>query len=277
MEERMKTIFHANIDGFEIVLGFGEAFGFIDPVATAIKIAPLIKDLDEQKQMTALAAQINAVRQEAGQAFGLADSARQRGDKATMTRQNAEYQAKLSEIAELEKQLPNRIRAFEAARALITEENATYTHPPQGEDLIADAQAAALAEKHALRGDRQLLMTGEYVTDLRGRDFWMRANKRWQHMVIDKLDEVMPSGALIRDQLTDAQRKEIEIQTEADRVEALTPEERTGEVERVKAGALAQAAQRRSELEIAGDKKALEKSQAAYQDALAEIEEKYGK
>lgn len=273
----MKTIFHANIDGFEIVLGFGEAFGFIDPVATAIKIAPLIKDLDEQKQMTALAAQINAVRQEAGQAFGLADSARQRGDKATMTRQNAEYQAKLSEIAELEKQLPNRIRAFEAARALITEENATYTHPPQGEDLIADAQAAALAEKHALRGDRQLLMTGEYVTDLRGRDFWMRANKRWQHMVIDKLDEVMPSGALIRDQLTDAQRKEIEIQTEADRVEALTPEERTGEVERVKAGALAQAAQRRSELEIAGDKKALEKSQAAYQDALAEIEEKYGK
>ena len=274
----MKTIFHANIDGFEIVLGFGEAFGFIDPVATAIKIAPLIKDLDEQKQMTALNAQINTVRQEAGQAFGLADAARQRGDKATLTRQNAEYQAKLSEIAELEKQLPDRVRTFEAARARITEENAAYTHPPQGEDLIDDAQAQKMVEKHATRGEgRQLLMTGEYVTDLRGRDFWMRANKRWQHMVIDKLDEEMPSGALVQDQLTDVQRSEIEIQIETDRVEALTPEECTEEVERVKAAALAQAAQKRSELEISGDKKALEKSQAAYQDALAEIEEKYGK
>jgi len=272
----VKTIFHANIDGFEIVLGFGEAFGLIDPVATAIKIEPLIKALPEQLQMNALNAQINATRQSAMQALGLAEGARQRKDAPAMTRQNAEYQAKLMEIAELEKQLPDRIRAFEAARSCITTENAAYMHPPQGEDLIDDAQAASLAQKHALRGDgQQLLMTGEYVTDLRGRDFWI-PGPPWQHMQIDKLGENMPAEALAPDQLTDAQREEIAVQNETDRVASLTPEERAAEIDRVKAQTLGQAAQKRSELEIAGDTKALAKSQAQYQEALAGIAAKYG-
>ncbi|MBE3064775.1 MAG: hypothetical protein IMZ69_07120 [Spirochaetes bacterium] len=271
----MKTIFHANIDGHEVVLGFGEAFGLIDPVATNIKIAPLLQKLPEQQQMNAVAQQINAARQAAGQAFALAEGARQRKDAATMARQNGEYQAKLLEIAELEKQLPPLVTAFEAARARIITENAAYTHPPQGESLIDDAQAATMQGKHAAAGpDRALLMTGEYVRDLRGRDFWLPGP--WRHMVIDKLGEDLPVGALMPDQLTDAQRSDISVQEETDRIAALTPEERAAEIDRVKAAALAQAAQTRSELEIAGDSKALAKSQAAYQEALAGIAEKYG-
>jgi hypothetical protein len=64
----MKTIFHANIDGQEIVLGFGEAHGLIDPVATYVKIAPLLAAADETRQMNALNAKINAVRQQQMQA-----------------------------------------------------------------------------------------------------------------------------------------------------------------------------------------------------------------
>jgi uncharacterized coiled-coil protein SlyX len=272
----MKTIFHANIDGREIVLGFGEANGLIDPVATAIKIAPLVEAADETKQLTALNAQISARMQAQGQAFELAVRAKSVGDSATLTRQNAEYQAKGMEIAELQKQLPALITAFEAVRAKLTEANAAYTHPPQGEDLIDDAQAAEMAAKHAARGEgRQLLMTGAYITDLRGRDFYL-PGPPWQHMVIDKLGEELPADALTPDLLTDAQRAEIAGEAETSRVDALTPEERTAEVERVKAAALAQAAQKRSELEIAGDSKALAKSQAAYQAAVAEIDAKYG-
>ena len=271
----MKAILHANVDGQEIVLGFGEAHGLIDPVATAIKIAPIVQAADETKQMTALNAQINAVRQSAGQAFALADQARLRGDAATMTRQNGEYQAKLMEIAELEKQLPAIVGAFEAMRARVTVDNAAYAHPPQGEDLIDDAQAKDMQAKHALRGDgQQLLMTGEYVTDLRGRDFYI--GPPWKHMVIDTLGEDLPKGAIMTDQLTDAQRAEISVQEEADRIAALSPADRDAEAQRAKDGALAQAAVTRSQLEIAGDTKALAKSQAEYQDAVAGIAEKYG-
>ena len=271
----MKTVFHANIDGQEVVLGFGEANGLIDPVATAIKIAPLVLALDETKQMAALNARINAGYQAQAQALELAQRAKAIGDSATMARQNGEYQAKGAEIEELQKQLPPLITAFEAARARITEANAAYTHPPQGEDLIDDAQAAELANKHALRGDgRQLLMTGSYVTDLRGRDFYI--GPPWAHKVIDTLGEELPGNALTPDQLTDAQKAEIAAQQEADRIAALTPEERAAEVQRMKAAALTAAAQRRSELEIAGDKQALAKSQASYQAATAEIDAKYG-
>ena len=265
----MKTIFHANIDGFEVVLGFGEAFGLIDPVATNIKIAPLLQACPEQQQMSVLNQSIGARRQEAAQAFSLADAARVRGDGATMTRENANYAAKLQEIAELEKQLPERIRAFEVARSAIVDANAVYTHPPQGEDLIDDVQAGTLQTAHALRGDgQQLLMTGEYVRDLRGRDFYL-AGPPWAHKVIDKLGEDMPAGAIVPDQLTDAQRQEIADEAEAARVAALTPEQAQAEADAKSAAILAQAAQMRSELEIQGDAQALAKSQAWYKAQTA--------
>ena len=59
----MKTIFHANVDGNKVVTGFGEAAGLIDPVATEIKIAPLLAAASEMQQLKALNAQMNAARQ----------------------------------------------------------------------------------------------------------------------------------------------------------------------------------------------------------------------
>ena len=272
----MKTIFHANIDGYEVALGIGEAFGLIDPVATAVKIAALLPALDECKQLLALNAQINAGRQEAGAEFFQAEQARQRGDAITQGRHNANYHVKLLALADLEKQLPALISAFEAARARITTENAVYAHPPQGEDLIDDAQAQALAAKLSSRSPgKALLMTGEYVTDLRGRDFYL-PGPPWRHMVIDKLGEELPAEALAPEALTDDQKAEIAIQEEADRIAKLSPEDRQAEADRVKAAALTAAAQTRSELEIAGDKDALGKSQAQYADALSAVNAKYG-
>jgi hypothetical protein len=271
----MKTVFHANIDGQEVVLGFGEAHGLIDPVATAVKIAPLLAACEEQKQMSALNRQIDARRQEAGQAFALADQARRAGDSPTMTRQNAEYQAKLLEAAELEKQLAPRVAAFERARARIVTENAAYFGPPQGEDLITDEQAAELRAKYEARGaNRQLLLTGDYIADFRGREYWIKG-ARWERRLIQALGELPPAGGIPPEALTDEQRQEISTQQEADRLVALTSAELAAEAERARAQALAQAAQMRSQLEIAGDPDALAKSQEYYQGELAAIEAKY--
>ncbi len=270
----MKTVFHANIDGQEIVLGFGEAWGLIDPMATAARIAEPLAATDECRQMQALNAEINARRQQAAQAYGIAEQARKRGDAPTQTRQNAEYQAKCLEVAELEKLLPARIQAFEALRAKMILESAVYAHPPQGEDLIQDEQAAALAAKYAERGQaQQLLLDGSYVEDLRGREYWV--GPPWKRLQVAALGERPSAEAIPQELLTDAQRAEIIAQQEAERLAAFTPEERAAEAERARAAALNQAGQMRSEFEIAGDAEALAKSQAWYQGQLAEISAKY--
>ena len=265
----MKTIFHTTIDGHDIVQGFGEAFGLIDPVATSKKIEPLLAALPEQLQLAAKNGEINARRGEAGQAWQLAERARLAGDNATMVRQNAVYQSKLAELEDLGRQLQPLLQAFAVASSEVWNANAVYFHPPSGETLCDDAQAKTLADKHAQRGDgRALLLTGEYVTDLRGRDFWL-PGPPWAHKVIDMLGEELPAGALTESELTDAQRAEIAAEAEAARVASLTPEEAQAEADAKSAAILAQAAQMRSELEIQGDPQALAKSQAWYKAQTA--------
>jgi hypothetical protein len=281
----MKTIFHANIDGKEIVLGFGESNGFIDPRATEIKIAPMLAALPETQQMQAIEGELQALRMKAALAldkagkntpFVLPDGkVLSAGNPGLMQQFNGEYQMHLGAISEVEKRIPAIVGAYEAARAHLVIDNAAYTHPKPGEDLVEDTESAEMAAKFALRGGgQQLLLTGEYVTDLRGRDFWLPSP--WRHVVIDSLGEEMPAGAIVTDQLTAAQLSEIASAQEIERVAALSDEERQAESTAAKKAALTAAAQMRSELEIAGDAKALAKSQAAYAQALADIDAKYG-
>jgi hypothetical protein len=281
----MKTIFHATIDGKEVVLGFGDANGFIDPRATETKIAPMLEALPETMQRLALETELADLRTKAAVALNEASKNTPAvlpdgkvlsvGNQELMRRYNGEYQMHLGSVAEAEKRIPAIVGAFEAARAKLVVENAVYTHPKPGEDLMEDADAAEMAAKFATKGDgKALLLTGEYIADLRGRDFWLASP--WRHMVIDKLGEEIPAGAITPDQLTAGQLSDIAMEQEAQRISALSQEQRDAEVARAKAAALTSAAQTRSELEIAGDTKALAKSQAQYAQALAEIDAKYG-
>jgi len=281
----MKTIFHAAIDGKEVVLGFGDANGFIDPRATETKIAPMLAALPETMQRLALEAELADLRTRAAVALNEASKntpvvlpdgkVLSVGNQELMRRYNGEYQMHLGAVAEAEKRIPAIVGAFEAARAKLVVENAVYTHPRPGEDLVEDAEAAEMAARFTMRGAGQaLLLTGEYIADLRGRDFWMPSP--WRHVVIEKLGEEIPAGAIITEQLTAGQLSDIATEQETQRISSLTPEQRDAEVARAKAAALTSAAQTRSELEIAGDTKALAKSQAQYAQALAEIDAKYG-
>ncbi len=229
----MKAVIHANIDGYEIVLGFGEAFRFIDTIATYRKIAPLL-ECPEQRRWNEL------LRSGRGESY-----------------------LRISE-PELEEVLAK-------IRQKLIGANAVYARPPQGEELIADDQAATLWAAFAERGEtRQLLMTGEYIDDLRGREYWVKGEE-WTGQRITGLGEKPAAGAIPADLLTDAQRAEIAEQQEAERLQNMSPVDRAAEIERLKQGALAQAAHMRSELEIAGDPEALAKSQTWYQRELANI------
>lgn len=270
----MKTIVHASIDGFEIVLGFGNADGFIDPQATYAKIGELIRETGEAKAMQAASDALASRKAEYRELYGQYDIARMQGNQFAMQRTGLAIQSKQTEIDEAAAALPDLVTAFEARRAKLFADHAEYAKPPQGEDLIADDAATALQGKFALKEGYALLMDGTTVPDLRGRVCWTQ--KPWKRMEILKLGQDWPAGAIADDQLTDAQRQDIAVQIEADRVAGLTLAQKAEEVKAAQIQAATDAATLRSKLEITGDPSALEKSQAAYQQALAAISAKYG-
>ncbi len=272
----MKTIFHTNIDGFEVVLGFGEAFGLVDPIATSTKIAPLLLDSPEQQQVAAQSQAIQQRRMEAGQIAVQAKAAFAAGDPAAVQRLNAQYALALADVADMEAALVPLVQAFQAARSKLWEANASYFSPPPGETLIPDDQASTLQMAFASKAPaQQLCMDGTLVGDFRGKIYWT-PGARWTKTVVTKLGDGAPAGGIEESALTGDQATAIAAQVEADRVAALTPGEIATEAANAKAGALAQAAQMKTELDIAGDAQALAKSQAAYQAAITDIDAKYG-
>lgn len=270
----MKTIFHATVDAHELVLGFGDAN--IAPVETYAKIEPLVARLPEYGRMRSVLSSIAQRRVEAAQALKAAEAARRQGQAPTLARQNAEYQAKVAEAAELEIQLSPLVLAFEAAKSALVLEHAVYFHPGPGEDLIADADAERLRGLwEALGQSRQLKLDGAYVGDFRGREYWTKAGT-WSRTVIVRVGDTPPAGAVAEDDLTEAQRQEIAGAAEAQRLAGMTREQRQTEAAAAKASALTQAAAMRSELEIEGAEDALTRSQEWYRGRVVAIADTYG-
>lgn len=284
----MKTVFHATIDGHEVVLGFGEAH--IAPVETYAIIEPLVARLPEYVAAQAAGLAVAKARQGAAHVLSMAEQAYKRGRRTEADHLNAEYKARCREIdgdptaaagtperLGLEGALVPLVEGFEAAKRELITAHAVYFHPREGEDLITDEQAAGLLEawgEH--RAGYALALDGTLIPDHRGRTYWRRVKGVWEGGSIDTLGLEPMAGAILESELTAEQHAEIAAQAEASRVAALSPEARDAEREQALQGAVARAAGLRSELEIAGDAEALAKSQAAYTTAAQEIAAKYG-
>jgi hypothetical protein len=105
-----------------------------------------------------------------------------------------------------------------------------YAQPGPGGELVDDTAAEAVREKLAAKGaHRELLESGEYLTNVRGLEYWIKRSGRWGKETVGEIGTVVPAKAVLPAELTEEQRREIAGQEEADRVAALTPEQRTGE------------------------------------------------
>ena len=271
----MKTYYHANYNGHEIVLGFGNALGFINPVATWAKIDALLAATDKAKQKQAVEVQMGQRGSELRLLLQQAQAAFQSGDQVAAKRADLAAQMKQAEFDDLAVQLVPLVAAFEAKKRELFDAHTEYAHLPAGEDLINDDQHDTMkAAFDALPKGKALKADGTLVTDLRGRVAWTQ--KPWTRVEVTNVGVDLPKGAIPDESLTDDQRAGIAVQVEADRVAALSDDERKAEADAAKQAALAQAASKRSELEIAGAKDALAQSQAVYADATAAITAKYG-
>jgi hypothetical protein len=102
------------------------------------------------------------------------------------------------------------------------------THVVYSNDT-GDDYAAPRAKYEALGEYRRLTKDLETITDFRDSEYWQKQAGRWGKTKIERLGEIIPSNAFVSDTLTAAQRAEIAAQEKADRIAALSPEDKEAE------------------------------------------------
>lgn len=100
---------------------------------------------------------------------------------------------------------------------------------PGEKPLDPDEEADLSSKRAALREHEALTLEGEVIPDLRGAEYYLKTGDVWTEEKITAIGEALPEGAVQPDGLTEEQRKEISAQKEAERIAALTPEERARE------------------------------------------------
>lgn len=266
----MQTVCYRVIDGHKIITGFGKLV--IDPVETRKAVKDIIHETDEGK---AVASKQREIEEKAGVARAAMNAARI-AQKAKKTNQAAlksdEAQAATEAIQNLMSELKELLPPLEEKRKELMRDRAVYFMPKKGESQISDPDLALLAQKFSVMPAGHVLdIEGKVLPDNRGIKYWHKSGSVWSPGRVQKLGEVMPSGAKTQDALTEAEEAQIEEQ----RVSALSAGAKAGEKATAELSALQEATNMRLELEIQGDTEALSKSQAEYEAEMALIAEKY--
>lgn len=266
-----RTVLHAGIDGYEIVAGFGEAT--IDAVATWAAIQGKVITLDELAQLNGLKAKIAAQADIANSSRSLANSALKAGNQVGYNSYTEQAVAAEASIASMEAEFPLLAAAFEEARTALMAENAEYCLPnPASEQIISDEEYARIKPLfEALGENEQLLLAGGTVKDFRGEKYWLKKDA-WISVTISALGEAIPKGAVLESQLTDAQSQEISDESEANRISALTAEEKAAELKSVLQATAQSASNQKQVADITGEPF---DASAWYQAQKIEIEKKY--
>jgi hypothetical protein len=99
-----------------------------------------------------------------------------------------------------------------------------------GRKAIGEDDGAVHKEKFEALGEYRRLTEGlETITNFRDSEYWQKQAGRWIKTKIECLGEIIPSDAFVSDTLTAAQRAEIAMQEKADRIAALSPEDKAAE------------------------------------------------
>jgi hypothetical protein len=154
------------------------------------------------------------------------------------------------------------------------DELTVYSPPLQNEEIITEEEYLVTLEKlKGLEEHQQIAGDGAIILDNRGLEYWIKNSQKWTKEKIETIGVPIPEGAIRPEAITPEQQMEISAQQEAERIAALTPEQR--EVEKVNAiqGAKSAARIRKEEAEIADEP---DDSKAWFQQRKAEILAKYG-
>ncbi len=268
----MKTKITQLTDGYEIIIGIGEAQ--IDPVQTnPVMIQNLIltdeyKAVEaKKKEMTPICAQILQLKKDHKSATNISDK----------NKISFEYQKKNEELLILESELKDlAIPLIDKQRELVVK-HAVYFQPKEGESIISDEDAEIINTKMSEAADKGMWLDVNLkeICDYRAQTAWSLSGGKWQKREITKLGENLNVSEKLQKDLTEKDQAEISEQLELERIAKLSASHKSAEKEIIISGLAKQAADMKAALEIQGDSKALVKSQGWYGVEVEKVNLKY--
>ena len=262
----MKTRITQNIDGYDIIIGIGEAQ--IDGVKTMPIVTEALKLTDEYKSVEAKKQELSVVLNQAAQAIKNARDSKTQSDKNKFV---AEYQQNLEKSKSIQEDLKLLVAPLQSKEKELIQTHAVYFQPKQGESIITHEEAEVIenAMITATSNNKFLDVNLAEICDNRGKTAWIKKDGKWSKREITKLGDEIKSG-----EITEV-NEEIVAQLEAERIAGFSASDKAKEKESVIAGLQYQAVQMRMGLEIQNDSEALSKSQDWYNAEVNKVEEKY--
>lgn len=270
----MKTIKTEKIDGLDIIVGIGDASGFIDPEATRKVVEIEIRKAPEWKNLEAKKAEMQVYANQAAQAARNAKKAKTPGERNGF---NGEYQDNWKKIKDVQKDMLPIAQAIKLKYGELMTAHAKYFSLNPSETYVEDAEAVEIENLmiEATAAGEVVARDKSRVPDFRGKRYWKKSGQTWAMAEITRLGDKPASGAVEESKLSESQRKEIAEQVEKDRIAAMKSADKSKEKAVVISGAVARAAQMKSELEVQGDSQALKKSKDWLAEETVRIEVKY--
>jgi len=158
-------------------------------------------------------------------------------------------------------------------RAELLNENVVPSRPGPGQVNIDDTEGKELYKLFSKLGPHEKLqLSGDKIEDRRDTEYWIKQSDIWSKNKIERFGETLPHGAILLDELSQTQQKEIAEQTEAERIANLSPEQKNHEKEAAIAAVKREVRCLKDEADIADE---AFNAKAEYQSRKAAIENKY--
>jgi hypothetical protein len=262
----LKTRITQNIDGYNIIIGIGDAQ--IDGVATMPIVETALKETDEYKSVEAKKQELSIILNMAAQALKNARTAKTQSEKNGYV---TEYQQSLEKSKAIENELKELIAPLQVKQQELILKHAVYFQPKSGEVIISTADAVKIenAMIAATVNNKFLDVNLQEICDNRGKTVWIKSGGKWSKREIIKIGDEIKSGEIT--EIND----EIIAQLEAERITSLSASDKAKEKESIIASLKTQAVQMRMGLEIQNDSAALQKSQDWYNAEVQKVEIKY--
>lgn len=269
----MKTKITQNIDGYDIIIGIGEAQ--IDGVATMPIVETALKETDEYKSVESKKQELSIILNMAAQALKNARTAKTQSEKNGYV---TEYQQSLEKSKAIENELKELIAPLQTKQQELILKHAVYFTPKEGESIITDDEAGVIetAMVTATTNNKYIDINLKEICDYRAQTAWSKFDGKWQKREITKLGESLNVSEKLQNDLTDKDQAEISEQLESERIAKLSAAQKEAEKTNLISGLASRANAMRGELEIQGDAAALKKSQEWYKAEVEKVQIRYG-
>jgi len=209
----------------QIISGFGEAT--TDPEATKFAVSDMLVNSPEFAKCQNQQAKITEQRKIAAGAYELTKAAVEAKDAKNEKIHAAACSNAMSVIAVLQQELKPLVEEYEAERDRLYMENAVPFPCGTGQRRLEDSEYETLKASFDSLGEHDRLMfTGEVIPDYRDTEYWIKKDNKWEKKKIEHMGEALPKKAVLADKLTPEIQAEISAQQEAERIAAMSADDK---------------------------------------------------